>query len=105
MDIKSLNKKLLTQILLALFVLISSLCLYDVQLMTSFSWFLLVSLLVIRCITCPIVGENNDMEILNSSQRKRVSYLIYSCFVELQLFLLVALRLTQQLLFNNISEI
>lgn len=68
MDIKSLNKKLLTQILLALFVLIPSLCLYDVQLMTPFSWFLLVFLLVIRCFTCPIAGENNDMEILNSSQ-------------------------------------
>jgi len=68
MDIKSLNKKLLTQILLALLVLISSLCLYDVQLMTPFSWFLLVSLLVIRCFTCPIASENNDMEILNSSQ-------------------------------------
>lgn len=76
MDIKIWNKKLLTQILLTLFVLISSLCLYDVQLMTPFSWFLLVFLLVIRCFTCPIAGENNDMEILNSSQRKRVSYLI-----------------------------
>lgn len=64
MDIKNWNKKLLTQILLALFVLISSLCLYDVQLMTPFSWFLLVSLLVIRCFTCPIAGENNVVKIL-----------------------------------------